>query len=111
MNKEYKNLIFTNHAMDRLKDRSINYSHIADVVNYPDKKFLKDDQTNKFIKTINGRKIHTVANYLKKEKKWLIISVWVRGEDDKLPLVWKLIILPFRLIWWLVKAIYKLIFK
>lgn len=105
MTKQYKNIIFTNHALDRLKDRSINYAHIADVVNYPDKKFHTKGESWKFIKTINGRKIHTVATYLKDDRKWLVISVWVRGENDKAPFIWQLLTLPFRLIWWIFKKI------
>ena len=108
MTKEYKNIIFTNHALDRLKDRSINYAHIADVVNYPDKKFHAKGESFKFIKIIHGRKVHAVASFLKKENKWLIISVWVRGEDDKAPLMWQMLVLPFKLIWWIVK---KTLFK
>lgn len=107
MNKEYKNIIFTKHALDRLKDRSIDYAHIADVINHPNKKFKQDGSTTKFIKTINNRKIHTVASYLKKDNKWLVISVWVRGEDDKAPFIWQLITLPFRVIWWTLKTIFK----
>lgn len=107
MNKEYKNIIFTNHALERLKDRSINYSHIADVINYSEKKFHTKENTWKFIKTINQRKIHTVASYLKKENKWLVISVWVRGEDDKVPLIWQLLTLTFRLFLSLIKKVLK----
>lgn len=110
MNKNYKNLVFTNHAFDRIKGRVITQDAVWQAVKNPDKKF-KQGSSTKFIKTVNNRKIHTVANYLSKENKWLIISVWVRGEDDKLPLTWRLITFPFLLTYkiliWLLKRLSK----
>lgn len=108
MPREYKNIIFTNHAQERLKDRSIDYSYIAQVVNSPDKKFHAKGESWKFIKTINHRKLHVVATYQRDQKKWLVISVWVRGEDDKVPIIWQLLTLPFKLILWLIKMLFRL---
>jgi len=107
MPNEYKNLIFTHHALDRLKDRSINYAHLVDVVNYPDKKFSQSENTFKFIKTINQRNIHVVAKFLEKDRKWLVISVWVRGEEDRESVVWWLLTQPFRLTIWVIKKVLK----
>ena len=107
MPNEYKNLIFTHHALDRLQDRSINYAYLANVVNDPDKKFPQSENTFKFIKTINHRKIHLVAKFLEKDQKWLVISVWVRGEEDRESVVWWLLTLPFKLMMWLIKKMFK----
>ncbi|MDH5533847.1 MAG: DUF4258 domain-containing protein [Candidatus Pacebacteria bacterium] len=96
MDKNYKNLVFTNHAFDRIKGRTITKDAVYQTIKNSSKKF-KQGQSTKFIKTVNGRKIHAVANYLKNENKWLVISVWVRGEDDKAPIIWTLITLPFKL--------------
>jgi len=104
MNREYKNLIFTKHALDRVKGRWITQNAVYQVVRFPDKKYGNKDSV-KFIKTIKNRKIHVVANYLNHEGKWLIVSVWVRGEKDKIPLVWRLIALPFKIVLWLVKKV------
>jgi hypothetical protein len=95
MEQNYKNLVFTNHAFDRIKGRVITKDAVYLVINNADKKYKTDNNSTKFIKTVRGRKIHVVANYLMKENKWLIISVWVRGEDDKAPIIWTLITLPF----------------
>lgn len=62
-------------------------------------------QTTKFIRELNGRVIHVVGTYLSDQKKWLIVSVWVRGEDDPTSLGWQLISLPFKVTWWVIKKI------
>lgn len=111
MNKHYRDLIFTDHARERSNKRSITKGMVYQAVHQPHKKYVRDEDTIKFIKTIHNRKVHVVANYLENEKKWLIISVWVRGEEDKAPFVWRLITFPFWLVWKLVTWLFKLIFK
>lgn len=109
MNKNYKSLVFTNHGLDRLESRFITQEMVWQVVNKPDKKYPSKDKT-KFIKTVHDRRLHVVASKLKKENKWLVISVWVRGEDDQAPWVWRVITFPFWLLWLLIKALFKLLF-
>lgn len=99
----YQNLIFTNHAYNRLKERSISEDNVAMVIHRSDEKVSKADGKTKFIKTINDRLIHVVAEFLSSENKWLVISVWVRGEEDRVPLAWKVISWPFRTIWKLIR--------
>lgn len=106
----YKDLIFTKHAYNRLKERSIAEHAIWEVIHHPAQKFPSKGQT-KFIKAIHDRKIHVVAKRLEPEDKWLIISVWVRGEEDKEPILWRLLILPFKILWWLIKMLWKLLVK
>ncbi|NCN45068.1 MAG: hypothetical protein COU63_00640 [Candidatus Pacebacteria bacterium CG10_big_fil_rev_8_21_14_0_10_36_11] len=108
MNQTYKNLVFTKHAWERLDDRSISQDIIYQVVNSPDKTF-HNQQNYKFIRTINGRKIHVVATPVD-QGKMLIISTWVRGEDDREPFIWLLITLPFKILWWCLKILFKTIF-
>jgi hypothetical protein len=103
MNRTYKNLVFSKHALGRARDRTLTQDAIYQVIQSPDKKFVNKDNT-KFIRTINDRKIHVVATPIENQQ-WLVISAWVRGEDDRLSLVWQMITAPFRLIWWLSKAL------
>jgi hypothetical protein len=99
MNKQYHNLIFTNHSLDRIKLRSISQESVAKVLSHPDETYPDEKPgTIKFIRTLNDRTIHVIATYLKDQKKWLVISVWVRGEEDPQSLVWQLIIFPFKLL-------------
>jgi len=106
MNRTYKNLVFTKHALNRLDFRAITQDAIYQTVSNPDKSFANQSHT-KFIRTINDRLIHVVAKPIK-NRQWLIISVWVRGEEDRVPLIWKLLTLPFKLTQVLYKSTCKL---
>jgi hypothetical protein len=106
MDKNYKNIILTNHALERLGKRSVSIDDIWKTIK-SGRKYKQADSTSKFVKTIQGRKIHAVATYLPKDKKWLVVSAWVRGEDDKLPLMWQIIVLPFKIIWWIIKKLFQ----
>ncbi len=96
--------IFTTHAHQRLQERSIPLSDAELALSKPDRTVPgKKPHTVKFIKQVHGRNIQLVATYLQDQDKWLVVSVWVRGEDDKVPLTWLVITAPFKLLWWLIK--------
>jgi hypothetical protein len=104
--------IFTNHALERLHQRSISQSMAESVLHQPDRTEPgKKPGTMKFIRTLNGRNIQIVATFLQDQRKWLVVSAWVRGEDDKVPLMWQLITLPFKMVWWIVKALISAVTK
>lgn len=105
MDKNYQNLVFTNHAFDRIKSRVVTQDAVWQTVNHPGKKFNQGQGSTKFMRTVSDRQVQVIATWLKPEQKWLIISVWVRGETDRLPLAWQIMILPFRIIWWLIKLV------
>jgi hypothetical protein len=99
--------IFTKHALQRLKERSISVEQAESVLRHPSETIPgKKPDTVKFIRTVNGRNMQLVGTYLADQKKWLIVSAWVRGEEDKIPLAWQLITLPFKLVWLLMKWLY-----
>ena len=104
--KYYKQLIFTNHAVDRMADRSISADAVWRVLQHPERTQREAKaNTTRFIRTLDGRTYHIIGTYLPKERKTLIVSVWVRGENDRQPLVWQVITAPFRLLWWVVRSI------
>lgn len=107
----YKNLIFTNHAQDRYKSRDISAETIFQTIKNPDYKVKIDQNKAKFLRNLNKRKIQVIAIYKNEEKKWLVISAWVRGEEDKLPLTWQIISFPFKLIWWSLKSLFLILIK
>lgn len=96
MNRTYKNLVFTKHALERLNDRVLTQDTIHQTVTSPDKTFPSKSNT-KFIRTMSNRRIHVVAAPIENNQ-WLIVSAWVRGEEDREPVVWQLIAFPFRMI-------------
>jgi len=109
MARKYKNLILSHHAEQRAKQRSIGLGAIHQTVNYPDLEKKQEKDQIKFQKYIGGRQYQVVTVYLKEEQKWLVLSTWVRGENDKIPFIWQLLIFPFRAIYqllvWLVKML------
>ncbi|MCC6710783.1 MAG: DUF4258 domain-containing protein [Candidatus Pacebacteria bacterium] len=103
MGETYKNLVFTKHAGERVQDRSLTKDMVYQAISFPDKTYHNQDNY-KFIRTIGDRKIHVVATPIENNR-YLVISTWVRGEDDREPLVWQLLTLPFKIIWWILKTI------
>jgi hypothetical protein len=103
MQKEYQGLIFTNHALERVQKRSVSQYDVAQVLKYPDAtQETEKPGSTKFIKKINDRNLHVVATYLPEQKQWLIVSVWVRGEEDQPALAWQVITLPFKVLWFVI---------
>lgn len=109
MDRTYKNLVFTKHALERLSGRVLTQDAVYQTVATPDKTFPSQGNT-KFIRTINSRLIHVVATPIENNR-WLVVSTWVRGEEDIEPLVWQLVALPFKLVWWSIKKVIKLVQK
>lgn len=114
----YGQLVFSKHALERMERRTISREMVRLTLTNPDKTFpvqedAKDFQESpkiKFIKTIHGRQTQVIASLLP-DKKWLIISVWIRGEEDKIPLMWQLLTLPFKIGWFLIKKMYFIFFS
>ena len=99
MGQNYHQLIFTDHALERLRLRSLSKAQVEQVITQPDQTQAgKKAGTIKFLKTLHQRQIQVIASKLKTEDKWLVVSVWVRGEADPVPLMWQLITLPFKII-------------
>jgi hypothetical protein len=85
MQQETKNVVFTDHALERAKLRKVTQAMMVSAITQPDRKQPEADGDTKFIKDIQKRNVQVVATYLNDEKKWLVKSVWVRGEDDPEP--------------------------
>ena len=86
-------------------ERSITAESVYQTVNNPSGEKNEGKRSKKFVRTISGRNYHVIAQWKSIEQKWLIISVWVRGEDDKESLSVQIVLLPFRLLWWIFKKI------
>jgi len=100
-------IILSKHALERAQLRGIELSVIEKVILNPEHKINLKDGKFKFIKKIYDRHYQVIASEVKKENKWIVISVWVRGENDRIPLIWTLISAPFRLFWWILKKLIK----
>ena len=105
-------LIFTHHAQERARRRQISATEIGQVLSRPDQTFPGEKPgTIKFTRTLDGRPMYVVATFLKASQKWLIVSVWVRGEEDPTPLSWQVITFPFRLVYKIIRQLILLVKK
>jgi hypothetical protein len=89
-----KHIIYTDHAGQHMKLRRISPAMVAAALDKPERSVPANDGDTRFIRTVNKREVRVVSHYLPDERAWLVVSTWVRGEDDPLP-VWK------RLLRWL----------
>ena len=79
----HNTVIFTNHAKERMTLRKINQDMIITVMRSNTTKiFEQDDGKVKFVGKSMGAKVQAVCKPIPEENKWLVISVWVRGEND-----------------------------
>lgn len=84
-----KNLIFTDHAHERMFLRGISKSSVSLAMEKYDETEHEDDGDLKFIKHVKRlnnqqRDLHVVAKQLRDQGNdtWLIKTVWIRGEHD-----------------------------
>jgi hypothetical protein len=75
-------VVFTKHARERLEQRNITEEMALKAIATPYRFYTQKDGGMKFILRINGRNVHVVCQPLPEERKWLVKTVWVRGEDD-----------------------------
>jgi hypothetical protein len=105
MQSEYKNVVFSKHALQRIHKRHISQDAIVRTLKSPAEKETEHNGNVKFIKAIEEREIHVIANWLEDENRWIVVSAWVRGEEDPRPLWQWVYILPYRLIRWALRRI------
>ncbi len=79
---QYKNIVFSHHARERMELRVISEDMVLQTIRRPDKTYPEADGDTKFIRRVNGANLHVVCKPVPDEDKWLVKSTWVRGEDD-----------------------------
>lgn len=104
-------IILTKHALSRGKQRFVTQERIEQTLINPDKQFDLEEGKTKFIRTINGRHFQVIGSYLPKENKWLVISAWVRGEEDRQSLLESILLGIGKLILWPFKKVFSLLFQ
>ena len=81
-NTKSTSIKYTKHAVERMQLRSITEEMVLKTIRNPDRTYIEDDGDTKFIRQVDGVKLHVVCKPLPDEAKWLVKSTWVRGEDD-----------------------------
>lgn len=78
MDKNYGGVIWTNHALQRLKERGISQGDAWATFNRPDQsRYAEAKGAWVYYKTYPGQKIEVVAKKNEKNE-WLILSVWTK---------------------------------
>ena len=82
MKNDYKGVIWTDHALQRLQERDISQSDAWVAFRRPDNsRYAKAKGAWVYDRVLNKKKIEVVAK--KEDNKWIIISVWgdkINGE-------------------------------
>ena len=83
MNKDFGGVIWTNHALQKLKERGIKQGDAWATWRRPDQsRFANNKEAWIYNKTWGDTKIEVVAK--KNEKgQWIILSVWSKKVNDK----------------------------
>lgn len=84
MDNHFGGVIWTNHALDRLRERGIKQGDAWAVFNRPEQSRKGNSGNWVYYRTYGGQRIEVVAKQNEK-KEWLILSVWSRpiGESDQ----------------------------
>jgi hypothetical protein len=79
MDNRYKGLIWTNHAIERMRQRGIKQGDAWATWNRPEQSYKanlhKGEEAWRYYRTWGGQRIEVVAKQNEK-KEWVIISVW-----------------------------------
>jgi len=83
MKNKYLDIIFTNHAINRLHNRDISQSDAWETFKHPDRVIEgKIAGSKKFYKDLKGKKIEVVAQPNEKGE-WVIFSCWTKNNNYK----------------------------
>lgn len=109
MSIQKSQIIFTKHALSRSQQRYVPQDKIEQVLQYPDNTISLEDRKTKFIRVIDQRQFQVIASYLAKENKWLVISAWVRGEEDSKPIFEQAILFFTKAIWGVISSFFSIV--
>jgi len=83
MKNKYLDIIFTNHAINRLHNRGISQSDAWETFKHPDRVIEgKIAGSKKFYKDLKGKKIEVVAQPNPKGE-WVVFSCWSKEKGYK----------------------------
>ncbi len=111
MGKHFKNIIFTDHAIERMQLRRLDPVTLHELWHAPEHIESLAEGKEKRIATKHDRTVHMIGTYLADEDRWLLISTWVRGEDDPLPVVWQVLAGLVRMGWRLLRFVLQMLIK
>ena len=86
MKNDFMGVIFTNHALERLKERQVKQSDAWYTFKHPDQQAKgRTKNSYKYSKSFGTQKIEVIAKK-NKEGKWVILSVWSKLVGNNRPI-------------------------
>lgn len=83
MDKNFGNIIWTDHALNRMRERGIKQSDAWVTWKNPERsRYVKDKATWIYHKTFSGQRVEVVAKK-NDDGRWIILSVWSKSLTDK----------------------------
>jgi hypothetical protein len=79
---EFVPFVLTHHAKERMQLRDITTQMIAEALANPHSTQEAREGDTKYIRFFNRRELHVIAFYKANQKKWIVKSTWIRGEND-----------------------------
>lgn len=104
--RKYKELVFTNHALDRLQQRKVEMTEVWAAWRRPDKRYYASTkQAWVFCRNWRHRQIEVVAKQ-NELKEWVVLSVWSNYVNYKPKKSWLIKLL--RKLWRWIKRFFRL---
>lgn len=77
-------IAFTTHALERMYLREVSAEAVKQTILHPASTADDEDDKVRFIgaKMSHQRAVHVIAKFLPNENKWLVVSTWIRGQED-----------------------------
>ncbi len=99
-------VIYTKHALERMAKRDLSRLSVEQTIKKPDKIWAEKSEKRKFVAWQGKRQYQVIAKWQEKEQAWLVVSAWVRGEEDQAPLMWRMLAWLFKKLWQLIKLLF-----
>lgn len=77
MGNYYKNVIWTNHALNRMKERGLTQDMAAEAFHHPDNQFAGTQKDTLRYQKQFGKSKATVVAKKNEKNEWVILSAWV----------------------------------
>lgn len=92
----YKGAIWTNHVLERLRERGLSKDKAGNVFLHPDRRFAGKNGTTEYQKYF-GKSLATLIVKQNEKKEWLILSAWIKYKDQyKKASFWGKVFLAFK---------------
>ena len=99
-------IVYTDHAHERIGLRRLSKTSIEQTIRHPDRVQKIENGETKYTKRMGSKLYQVVVKIDHQQEAIIVVSAWIRGQEDPPDYLWKFITLPFRLIRWLWRLLF-----